>query len=188
MHGEIYKLVESLENVIGRYPVEDLRTLGLELRRHAEKKDLNPFEELVLRRVGGMILEAHKVRQQHLVFVKNYMYGYESYPTGLSKIDEVNYRIKTLMAIGQGAFGNGNKGKRIKRKIKKSASPTPYVDYLAAKTPGNLGNDAFKYLVKAGYVIATDEHMIATFASDYCKSKTIAKAKALLAEYGYPVN
>ena len=187
MHGEIYKLVESMEDVIERYPLDELRKLGLELRKHSETKGLSPVEEIVLRRVGGMLVEAQRVRQKHLTFVKHYMFGYESYPTGLSAIDEANYRIKTLMAIGQGAFGTGNKGKRIKRAIKNSSSRTPYVNYLANKTPSKLGNDEFKYLAKAGYVIATDEHMIATFAEPYCKPKTIAKAKQLLAEYGYPV-
>ena len=67
MHGEIYKLVESMESIIERYPLDELRALGLELRRHSEKKGLNPIEEIVLRRVGGMILEAQRVRQKQVL-------------------------------------------------------------------------------------------------------------------------
>ena len=184
MHGEIYKLIESMEDVIGRYPVEDLRTLGLELRRHSTKKGLNPFEELVLRRIGGMILEAHKVRQKHLTFVEHYNYGYGSFPDADTELDS---RIKTLMCIGQGAVENKKKGRRIKNAVKKRGSINGYFDYMTNKKPKDLGKDLFKFLVKSGYVIATDEHMIATFLSKHCKDETVKKAKALLKEQGYPV-
>ena len=187
MHGEIYKLVESMESIIESYPLDELRALGLELRRHSEKKGLNPIEEIVLRRVGGMILEAQRVRQKHLKFVDCYMFGYDAYPSSANTMEELNYRIKTLMAIGQGAFGSKKKGSRTKRGLKDSQSPTPYVDYMTKKNPSSLGKDEFKYLAKAGYVIATDEHMIATFLESYCKPKTVAKAKKLLKEYGFPV-
>ena len=187
MHAEIYNLIESMEDIVERYPLEDLRQLGLELRRHSEKKGLNPLEEIVLRRVGGMLLETQRVRERHLKFVDCYMYGYDAYPSGANALDELNVRIKTLMAIGQGAFGSKRKGKRIKDGMKKSQSTTPYVDYLTKKLPSKLGNDEFKFLAKAGYIIASDEHMIATFMAPYCKSKTVLKAKKLLKDYGFPV-
>ena len=68
-----------------------------------------------------------------------------------------------------------------------SQSATPYVDYLKKKTPSNLGNEEFRFLAKAGYIIASDEHMIATFMAPHCKPKTVLKAKKLLKDYGFPV-
>jgi hypothetical protein len=187
MHGKIYELIESMEGIIERYPLDELRKLGLELRKHSEKNGLTPIEEIVLRRVGGMILEAQRVRQKHLKFVDCYMYGYEAYQKGSNYMDELNYRIKTLMVVGQGAFGSKQKGSRIRRSLRDSKSLTPYFDYMTRKNPSNLGKEEFKYLAKSGYVIATDEHMIATFLEPYCKKKTIAKAKKILAEHGYSV-
>jgi len=50
---------------------------------------------------------------------------------------------------------------------------------MTNKNSSSLGKEEVKYLPKVGYVIATDEHMIATFLEPYCKLRTAVKAKKL---------
>ena len=62
MHKEIYQLIDRLEQRVEKYSLQELKALGSEFRKNAEKKDISPLEEILFRRVGGLIGEIYRFR------------------------------------------------------------------------------------------------------------------------------
>lgn len=80
MHKEIYQLIDRLEQTVEKYSLQELKVLGSEFRKNAEKKDISPLEEILFRRVGGLVGEIYRFRSKNENFAAHYLDGFNSYP------------------------------------------------------------------------------------------------------------
>jgi len=186
IHKEIYQLIDRLEQTVEKYSFQELKALGSEFRKNAEKKDISPLEEILFRRVGGLISEIYRFRSKNENFAAYYLDGFNSYP---SASDEINSQIRTLMVIGHAHIGKKQSGKRIRTALNKLPIKDRYVNYMVGQSikMSTFGNDTFKMLAKGGFVHATNEHMIATFLASKCSLRSVNKAKQVLSLHGFPI-